>query len=354
MKIVSIVGARPQFIKAAVVSKAILEYSNITEVMIHTGQHYDEKMSDIFFKEMSIKKPRYNLGIGGGTHGQNTGRMIEGIEEILLKEDPDWVLLYGDTDSTLAGAISASKLSCKIAHIEAGLRSFNRQMPEEINRILTDHTSDLLFTPTENATNQLSKEGIENNKIKYVGDVMYDATLAFTEIAEKLNLGKKYLENNYILLTLHRAENVDDKDRLKRIIEAFNQSEERIVFPVHPRTSKRVTEFNIKLNKNIQVIEPVGYLEMLMLEKHASAIATDSGGVQKEAYFQGKPCIVLREETEWIELVEIGTNKLVGADFNKIASFILDLKNAIPIPVKSQNLYGDGHASSKIVNYLNS
>lgn len=348
-KIITIVGARPQFIKAAVVSNELAKNKEFSEVMIHTGQHYDEKMSDIFFNQMKIAKPKYNLGIGGGSHGQNTGRMIEKIEEVLKNERPDWVLVYGDTDSTLAGAVAASKLSCNIAHIEAGLRSFNRQMPEEINRILTDHASDVLFTPTNNASEQLSKEGVPEEKIKYVGDVMYDATLAFTEIAEEL-VNKKYTNEEYILLTLHRAENVDNKDRLKSIIDSINDCSYQVIFPVHPRTSKRLEEFNINLNNNIELIEPVGYLEMLMLEKNAIAIATDSGGVQKEAYFQGKPCIVLREQTEWIELVELGTNKLTGSDPQKINSAFVDLKDDTSFVVTE--LYGDGNASGKIVNYL--
>jgi UDP-GlcNAc3NAcA epimerase len=318
--------------------------------MIHTGQHYDSKMSDIFFNEMKIKEPKYNLGIGGGSHGQNTGRMIKKIEEVLIKEEPDWIILYGDTDSTLAGAIASSKLKCKVAHVEAGLRSFNRNMPEEINRILTDHASDLLFTPTINASEQLLKEGVSEEKIKFVGDVMYDATLAFTEIAKDLDINILDSEG-YILLTLHRAENVDNKEKLQDIIQAINECPYKVIFPVHPRTKKRLSEFGIQLDNNIIQIDPVGYLEMLMLEKNALAVATDSGGVQKEAYFQGKPCIVLREETEWIELVELGNNKLVGSDTDKIKSALDELKNSDTI--EKVDLYGDGKASLKITNHLN-
>jgi len=314
--IATIVGARPQFIKAAVVSRAFREHRPaVREVLVHTGQHYDANMSDIFFAELDIPRPDYHLGIGGGTHGQNTGRMIEAIEGVLLRQRPDWVLVYGDTDSTLAGALAAVKLHIPVAHVEAGLRSFNRRMPEEINRVLTDHAADLLFTPTDTATRNLTHEGMAGEKVQQVGDVMYDAALYYGERAEQRSrildtLG--LVANRYILVTLHRAENTDDPERMRNILAGFAESPQPIVWPLHPRTRKRLADFGLTLPDTVQVIDPVGYLDMVMLEKHAALIATDSGGVQKEAYFHRVPCLTLREETEWVELVEAGANRLVG------------------------------------------
>ncbi len=346
-KIITIIGARPQFVKAAVVSRALkLHKDDLIEKIIHTGQHFDTNMSDIFFKELDIPKPHFHLGVGGGTHGQNTGRMIEKIEAVLLQEKPSLVLVFGDTDSTLAGAIASVKLHIPIAHIEAGLRSFNRKMPEEINRILTDHTADILFTPTSNATNYALSEGIAKEKIRQVGDVMYDAALYYTSKAENQDILLQNLQlksKKFILTTLHRAENVDNKKRLQQIFNGLAKSNMTVILPMHPRTKKRMQEFGISVPANFNIIEPVGYLEMLVLEKQASIIATDSGGVQKEAYFHKTPCVTMRDETEWVELVECGANILTGADENKIdAAIRISLNTSSEIFNKP--LYGNGDA----------
>jgi UDP-GlcNAc3NAcA epimerase len=312
MKIVSIVGARPQFIKAAVLSREIRKEH--TEVLIHTGQHYDENMSQVFFDELDIPAPNYFLGIGSGSHGAQTGAMLAGIEEVLLKEQPDCVLVYGDTNSTLAGALAAVKLHIKVAHVEAGLRSFNRRMPEEINRVLTDHVADLLLCPTQTAVDNLAAEGITAG-VHLVGDVMYDGLLWAVErgkrtstILADLGLSPK----NYALVTVHRAENTDDPERLGGILDALNQIEETIVWPVHPRAHKKLEELNWQPAEHIRLIEPVGYVDMATLEAQARVILTDSGGMQKEAYWLGVPCITLRDETEWVETVEAGANEIVG------------------------------------------
>ncbi len=318
MKFVSIVGARPQFIKAAVLSRELRKQH--IEILVHTGQHYDANMSDVFFQEMEIPKPVYNLNIGSGNHGEQTGAMLEGIEKVLLQEKPDWCLVYGDTNSTLAGAIAASKLHIKIAHVEAGLRSFNRRMPEEINRVLTDHISDLLLCPTQTAVENLKLEGITKG-VHLTGDVMYEALMWAIEKAKKsskilqeLNL----IPKNYLLATVHRAENTDNPERLKNILDAFNQLNKIIIWPVHPRTRKKLKEINWKPKNHLKLIEPVGYLDMVQLESNASLIITDSGGIQKEAYWLQVPCVTLREETEWVETVESGWNKLVGSGINEI------------------------------------
>jgi UDP-GlcNAc3NAcA epimerase len=302
MKIATIIGARPQFIKSATVSRAFREYHrDVHEVLIHTGQHYDANMSKVFFDELDIPNPIYNLGIGGGTHGQNTGRMIEQIEAVLIEEKPDWVLVYGDTDSTLAGVLAAVKLHIPVAHVEAGLRSFNRRMPEEINRILTDHAADLLFTPTDTATSNLMNEGVAGNHVKQVGDVMYDAALYYSERAKShsnILADLKLQPKSYILATIHRAENTDDAQRMENILEGFANSSRIIVMPLHPRTAQRIEDFGLELPSSIISIDPVGYLDMVMLEMNAQLIATDSGGVQKEAYFHQVPCVTIRDETE--------------------------------------------------------
>jgi UDP-GlcNAc3NAcA epimerase len=352
VKIVTVIGARPQFIKAAVVSRTALSRAEgVTEIIVHTGQHFDQNMSDVFFDELDIPKPAYHLGIGGGTHGQNTGRMIEKIEEVLIRETPDWVLVYGDTDSTLAGAIAASKLHIPIAHVEAGLRSFNRKMPEEINRILTDHVSSLLFTPTSTAVVNLKNEGVDQQQIIQVGDVMFDAALYY---GEKSN-SKAYLLDNlkinskdYILVTLHRAENVDDREKLQNILRAFHKVEKTIIWPIHPRTRKRLSEFGINVPSNVRLIEPLGYLEMVCIEKNALLIATDSGGVQKEAYFHKVPCVTLREQTEWVELVSAGANVLVGTDEKKIEIAMNDV-GFMNVDNFNASLYGNGDAGAKIL-----
>lgn len=352
MKIATILGARPQFIKAATVSRLLARRPEIKEVLIHTGQHFDDNMSTVFFRDLEIMEPQYNLGIGGGTHGQMTGRQIEKIEDVLLKEQPDWVLVYGDTNSTLAGALAASKLHIPVAHVEAGLRSYNRSMPEEINRIVADHVSDLLFTPTDNASKQLHLEGISTNAIRQVGDVMYDACLLYKEKARRpsLNDGKDILAGQYLLATIHRAENTDDKNRLSAIIEGLANTDHMVMLPLHPRTREKLTLFNIQLPDSIHEIEPLGYLEMIWLINHAEIVVTDSGGLQKEAFFLGRPCITLREETEWTELVDLEVNQLVGADSQKILSAL----NTLPplSAFKSSMPYGDGNAARRILNEL--
>jgi UDP-GlcNAc3NAcA epimerase len=352
MKIITVVGARPQFIKAAVVSHAFSEQQNLHEVIVHTGQHYDVNMSDIFFDDLNIPRPDYNLGIGGGSHGQNTGRMIEAIESVLIKEMPDKVLVYGDTDSTLAATLAAVKMHIPIMHVEAGLRSFNKSMPEEINSILTDHASDILFTPTLTAVKNLANEGIVGDKVLNVGDVMYDAAIYYEKKVNNSNgiLSKyKLTEKGYILATLHRQESVDDFKRLSNIIAGFSKSELPIVMPIHPRSKKRLDEFQIEIPRSLKLIEPLGYIDMALLEMNAALIATDSGGVQKEAYFHKVPCITLREETEWTELVDAGWNKLVGAN----AGLIEEALNSTPqIPDNWMPLYGDGNAANLIVSAI--
>lgn len=352
MKVVTILGARPQFIKAGSLSREFQRNENIDEIIIHTGQHYDVNMSDIFFDEMKIPKPDYFLGIGGGSHGAMTGRMLEKIEEILLAENPDWVIVYGDTNSTLAGALAASKLHIKIAHVEAGLRSFNMNMPEEINRILTDKVSSILFCPTQLAVDNLLSEGVLNSSSKVVlnGDVMQDGAIFYKKLAVKPNM---QIPKEYVLCTIHRAENTNDISRLRSIICAINKisNEQNIILPLHPRTSSIIKENNIHLSDSIKIIEPIGYLNMVWLINNAGLIMTDSGGLQKEAYFFNKYCITLRDETEWGELVSQGVNVLAGADVNKIISAYNHL---IKLKVKDfdQSIYGNGFASSKIIGEL--
>jgi len=345
-KIVTVVGARPQFVKASVVSRALVHHPEISEILVHTGQHYDKGMSDVFFDELGIPAAKYHLGIGGGTHGQNTGRMIEAIEKVLLEEKPDSVLVYGDTDSTLAAAVAAVKLMIPIAHVEAGLRSFNREMPEEINRILTDHSSTVLFAPTDIAVRNLLREGIASHRIHQTGDVMYDATLHYASIASQkstilTNLG--ITPGSYILATVHRKENTDSPERLSNIFQGLGRSKYKIILPLHPRTSQKVRQFGITIPQNIIIIEPVGYLEMLNLERNSYKIATDSGGVQKEAYFLQIPCITMREETEWLELVEAGANVLVGSDPEAIHGALCQDMEVGNLP-----LYGNGDAGRQI------
>ncbi len=349
MKIITVIGARPQFIKCAAVSKELRKKH--TELIIHTGQHYDENMSDVFFDELEIPKPDFNLEVGSGNHGKQTGEMLSKIEEIYLKENPDLVLVYGDTNSTLAGALAASKLLIPVAHVEAGLRSRNMNMPEEQNRILTDHISKYLFTPTETADVNLKNEGLSN--IHNVGDVMYDGVLFFTELSNKK---AKVLEqfglkkNEYILATIHRAENTDYQERLENIFKALEESGENIILPLHPRTDKYIKEYGIKLGENIKIIDPVGYLDMIALESNAKKIVTDSGGVQKEAFFMGVPCVTLRDETEWVETVSNGWNVIVGADKEMI---IENIKNFNPINERI-NVFGEGNAAKKITEIISS
>ena len=356
MNIVSIVGARPQFIKAAPVSSA-LGAAGHHECLIHTGQHYDYGMSQVFFDELGIPEPDVNLNVGSGTHGWQTGQMLMRIEEVLLVKKPDWVLVYGDTNSTIAGALAAVKLDIPVVHVEAGLRSFNRVMPEEYNRVLVDHCSRLLFCPTQTAVENLAVEGIIQG-VYLVGDVMYDAILQFAEVARQNStilqeLGLKAKE--YLLATVHRPANTDVVENLLSILTAFQEIDEEIIFSVHPRTQAKIAEIEgswqgLRPNSGLKLrlIEPVSYLDMMMLEQSARVILTDSGGIQKEAYWFGVPCITLRNETEWVETVETGWNVLVGADREKIIQAISSLKTLDEHP----DLYGDGKASVQCVRVL--
>lgn len=358
VKILTIVGARPQFIKAAMVSRAVVEHNRrgenpiIVEEILHTGQHYDVNMSDIFFQQMQIPEPAINLGAGTGMHGEMTGRMLSQIEQEIVNRNPDWVLVYGDTNSTLAGALAAAKLHVPVAHVEAGLRSFNKRMPEEINRILTDHVSSLLFCPTHAAVSNLGNEGITHG-VHHVGDVMYDAALVFGEIAERKSTILRDLNlepGKYHVATVHRAENTDDSARLQNIINAFNELKELVVLPLHPRTKKILQSICPSLltpHPSLRIIDPVSFLDMMQLEKHAKCILTDSGGVQKEAYFHGVPCVTLREETEWVETVNAGWNQVVGADIEKIIAAVRHARAGLTITE-----YGQGNSADDILRYL--
>ncbi|MDC0010728.1 UDP-N-acetylglucosamine 2-epimerase (non-hydrolyzing) [Porticoccaceae bacterium] len=358
MKIVTILGARPQFIKAGSVSREIVRQQksgkNIQEVIVHTGQHYDPNMSDIFFREMHLPKPDYFLGVGGKTHGAMTGQMIEKIEDILAKEKPDWVMVYGDTNSTLAGAIAASKLHIKIAHVEAGLRSFNMSMPEEVNRILTDRISSILFCPAQAAVENLNREGICNWKtdVKVVlsGDVMFDGAVFYKELSQRPQ--GLVVDDGYVLSTIHRAENTDDPVRLANIVAGLNEiaRTRQVILPLHPRT-KRILQSGSYDTSNLTIIDPVGYLNMVWLIDRCGLVITDSGGLQKEAYFFNKPCLTCRDETEWTELVELGVNTLVGS--HKVA--IVESYQRISRKKKSRfpnNVYGNGQASEIIISEL--
>lgn len=351
--IASIVGARPQFIKAAPLSRELRKAYR--EILIHTGQHYDIQMSDIFFRELEIPKPDYNLEIGSGNHGEQTGKMLVALEKLLLKINPDLVLTFGDTNSTLAGALAAAKLCIPGAHVEAGLRSFNQKMPEEINRIVADRLADMLFAPTKTGVNNLKNEGITKN-VFLVGDIMYDAVLKAIEIARKRSgiLKKlKLKEKEFMLATVHRADNTAEPERLSEIVGGLTATDKKIVFPTHPRVHKALRQNNLleKLEnaKNIILSEPLGYFDFLLLEENAKKILTDSGGVQKEAFFLKVPCITLRDETEWIETTEAGWNILVGADKNRISSAI---ENFEPASGRQKNLFGDGNTASHIVKHI--
>jgi UDP-GlcNAc3NAcA epimerase len=363
LRILTVVGARPQFIKAAVVSRLIqsTDYSDkITETLVHTGQHYDANMSDVFFREMQIPEPDVNLNIGSGGHGAMTGAMLARIEELLLERRPDAVLVYGDTNSTLAGALAASKLHIPVAHVEAGLRSFMMAMPEEQNRILTDRLSTWLFCPTNTALVNLAREGIptqnpqvptsDDKSVTMVGDVMLDASLHYRALSgfggEAFLAG---LPDRFYLLTIHRAENTDDPSRLSSIVAAINgRPDIEVVFPVHPRTRKSLDRYGLSFGKHVRLIEPVGYFDMLTLEDKCDFVVTDSGGVQKEAYFFGKPCMTLRDSTEWVELVDTGWNRLVSADSKAITSAFDMMKQ----PPHGPSLYGNGNAGRAICDRL--
>lgn len=353
VKVLTVVGARPQFIKASVVSRAISKSGGIEEVVLHTGQHFDENMSSIFFEQLGIPRPDIQLDIHGGGHGEMTGRMLMDIESVLLEHQPDRVLVYGDTNSTLAGALAAAKLHIPVAHVEAGLRSFNMQMPEEINRILTDQISDLLFCPTSTAVRNLEQEGFADKPVSIlqVGDVMQDAALLFAEKAAAPS--SNVLSEGFILATLHRAENTDNPERLASIVKALNNIHREfapVVLPLHPRTRKLIAKQGINLEVN--VIDPVGYFEMVWLLDHCAVVVTDSGGVQKEAFFFGKACVTMRDQTEWVELLEEGANELVGADSHKIVDAVK--RNSGRQVKDSKQLYGGGKASERIVELLKS
>lgn len=358
MKLINVLGARPQFIKVGPILRAIKQYNlyhpdrSIKEILVHTGQHYDYEMSRVFFEELKLKEPDYHLGVGSGTHGYQMGEMLERVEEVFFSEKSDIVVVYGDTNSTLAGALCAAKLHIPVAHVEAGLRSFNKRMPEEINRVLTDHVSDLLFCPTETAVKNLEREGITQG-VHLVGDVMYDSVIYNVSLAEKgshifeeLQLRSK----TYALATVHRAENTDDPDRLRLILQGLTQVVQGglpVILPVHPRTRKQLGSLGLSVG-DIQVIDPVSYLDMLLLEKQAQVILTDSGGVQKEAYWLGVPCVTLREETEWVETVTTGWNTLVGCHPERMAEAV---RRGRPTNGRPP-LYGDGRAAEQIVRCL--
>ncbi len=363
MKLISIVGARPQFIKAAPVSRAIEQHNlnnhgpQIAEILVHTGQHYDYKMSQVFFDQLEIPLPCYNLGVGSGNHGQMTGAMLAKIETVLLKERPDWVLVHGDTNSTVAGAMAAAKLHIPVAHVEAGLRSFNRRMPEEINRVLTDHISDILFCPTDTAIINLKKEGIAKGVFN-VGDVMYDAFLANKNLARRKSGILSDLElkpGSYCLATVHRQENTEDPRRLLNIFTAFEElssADCTFIILLHPRTRKALQRHKgkVQLSPHVRLLSPASYLDMIALEVHARVILTDSGGVQKAGYFARVPCVTLRDETEWIETIEAGWNHLGGADCRQIADAFEKAINSFPL--EQPGLYGDGKASHLLLRNL--
>ncbi|GAB5555124.1 MAG: UDP-N-acetylglucosamine 2-epimerase (non-hydrolyzing) [Saprospiraceae bacterium] len=355
MKVVTIVGARPQFVKAAALARAFQEVGGVTEVIVHTGQHFDKNMSDVFFEEMQIPHPKYNLAINSLSHGAMTGRMIEKIEEVLLTEKPDFLLVYGDTNSTLAGAIAASKIHIPVVHVEAGLRSFNMEMPEEVNRILTDRISTILFCPTERAVQNLQKEGYDNIDAQVVrsGDVMEDAAKYYDQFAaERATVleSHSFTKDGYYLCTLHRAENTSSLERMKEITTGLNAiaSFYPVVLPVHPRTKDLLISY--ELHENITIIDPVGYFDMISLIKNARLVVTDSGGLQKEAYFFNKFCVTARDQTEWVELVEHGFNQIVGANGDKLKKAVEHFESRSFS--KGIELYGGGKAALYIAEYL--
>ncbi len=355
MKILTIIGARPQFVKAAILSYAINQDHRIEEVIVHTGQHYDNNMSDIFFRELNIPQAKYNLNIGSGSHGRQTGIMLEKIEEVILKEKPDAVMVYGDTNSTIAGALSAVKVHVPVIHIEAGMRSFNRQMPEEVNRVVTDHLAAINFCSTPVAVKNLENEGRGHTAI-LVGDVMYDAALLFGKVASEhctplAKLGLR--EKSYLLVTCHRAENTDNPQNLENILAAINElsQDHVVVYPIHPRTRHVIETGGYKIDEKVKLIDPVGYLDMILLEKQAKMIITDSGGVQKEAFFYQVPCVTMRNETEWVETVEAGYNKLAGSDKGQITAAVKSF-SAAPPPPQSAAPYGNGDSCRKIIDFL--
>lgn len=344
LSIMTIVGARPQFIKAAAISRSIAsDYAgDISEAIIHTGQHFDHRMSEIFFEELKIPRPAKNLEIKGGAHGKATGAMLSALEEEIITQKPDALMVYGDTNSTLAGALAAAKLHVPVIHIEAGLRSYNKRMPEEVNRILTDHVSDLLFCPSQTSKDILASEGIKDG-VHVVGDVMFDVVKYY---ADKLAPADFGLETPFALMTLHRAENTDDPARMRGILEGVAQSGMRVLFPIHPRTKNALALAGMALPSNIKVVEPLSYLELLASLKACALVFTDSGGLQKEAFYLARPCVTLRDETEWTELVELGANRVVGAAPEEIVSAANALMAA---PLATGRPYGDGDAADKVL-----
>jgi UDP-GlcNAc3NAcA epimerase len=359
MKVATVLGARPQFVKASAVSRLLRESGRATEILVHTGQHHDAEMSDVFFRELELPAPDYHLGVSGGPHGEQTGRMLAAVEEVLLRERPDWVLVYGDTNSTLAGALAAAKLKIPVAHVEAGLRSFNRAMPEEINRVLTDHVAELFFAPTETALANLSREGIDGANVHLVGDVMYDVALLFEKKAarESRVLQECGLRpGGYVLATVHRPANTDDPERLRAIFDALEGVARAlpVVVPLHPRTRNALAQAGLRPGQGdrLRLLPPVGYLDMATLESRAALIATDSGGVQKEAFFYRVPCITLREETEWVELVERGWNQLVSPTDAGAVRRAIEEGLSRPRPPHDPALYGGGQAGRRVRDVL--
>jgi UDP-GlcNAc3NAcA epimerase len=357
-RLITIVGARPQFIKAAPVSAALLASGAICERILHTGQHFDDDMSEVFFRELAIPHPAWNLGIGGGLHGAMTGAQMAAVEQVLLVEKPDAVLVYGDTNSTLAGALAAAKLHIPVAHVEAGLRSFNRRMPEEINRVLTDHVSHWLFAPTDAAVAHLRQEGIAAANVHQVGDVMYDAVLRFAAVArgrtQRAAACGAVAGRPFVLATAHRAENTDEPERLRVIVDALVAlaAEVDVVWPLHPRTRKVLAQQRIAVDAvpSLHVVDPLGYLDMIELQSAAQLIVTDSGGMQKEAFFFGKPCVTLRDETEWVELVEAGWNRL--APPTSVEALLAAMRSAIGSSGRPVKPYGAGNAAPRIARIL--
>lgn len=348
MKLISVVGARPQFIKLAPLSRRLRQCYN--EVIVHTGQHYDVNMSDSIFRDLEIPVPDYNLGVGSGSHGRQTGKSLMGLEEIYQREKPQLVIVFGDTNATIAGALGAAKLNIPVAHVEAGLRSFNKSMPEEINRILTDHCSDLLFAPTQTAMQNLKNEALAD-KAFLTGDIMFDALLSALEIARERSEILKTLElqqNDYVLLTLHRPYNVDHQETLSNTLNCFAQTSRQIVFPVHPRTRKMLQSFNVKLPGNIHLVDPVSYLDFVWLEKNAFKIVTDSGGVQKEAFMLKVPCVTVRPETEWLETLTGGWNVLL----DPARESLVDAVENGGIPDRQSAVFGKGDSAAQMVNLI--
>lgn len=349
MKCMSVVGARPQFIKASPLTIAIRKQNE--EILVHTGQHYDHGMSDIFFEDLGIPAPDYHLGIGSGSHGVQTGAMLKEVEEVLEKERPDVLVVYGDTNSTLAAALAAAKLHIPVAHVEAGLRSFNRTMPEEINRVMTDHLSTWLFAPSALSRDNLRREGIEAG-VHVVGDIMYDALLLHrASAARRSNVLTRFelCPRSYYAATIHRAENTDQPDCLRSIFKALQALKKPVILPLHPRTKKKLDEYLIQVGNNVRCVDPLGYLDMVRFQEHAACVLTDSGGVQKEAYYLRVPCVTLRTETEWVETVAVGWNVVCGSSTEAIVTAVEKIEEC---NAPHRNLYGDGHAAERIVEIL--